>query len=56
MSPEIARKVVTLFRKTPRPEPVGTRLTPRELQLVLLLRVDVCQRDDEHRICASITF
>jgi DNA-binding NarL/FixJ family response regulator len=37
MSPEIARKVVTLFRKTPRPEPIETRLTPRELQLLALL-------------------
>lgn len=37
MSPEIARKVVTLFRRTPRPEPVETRLTPRELQLLALL-------------------
>lgn len=37
MSPEIARKVVTLFRKTPRTEPVETHLTPRELQLLALL-------------------
>ena len=37
MSPEIARKVVTLFRATPRPGPAETRLTPRELQLLSLL-------------------
>ena len=37
MSPEIARKVVVLFRKTPRPEPVERQLTPRELQLLSLL-------------------
>ena len=37
MSPEIARKVVTLFRKTPRAEPAETRLTPREVQLLALL-------------------
>jgi DNA-binding NarL/FixJ family response regulator len=37
MSPEIARKVVMLFRKTPKPEPTDGRLTPRELQLLALL-------------------
>jgi DNA-binding NarL/FixJ family response regulator len=37
MSPEIARKVVVLFRKTPRPEPAERQLTPRELQLLSLL-------------------
>lgn len=37
MSPEIARKVVMLFRKTPRPDPEDRRLTPRELQLLALL-------------------
>lgn len=37
MSPEIARKVVALFRKTPRPEPMDQALTPRELQLLALL-------------------
>ncbi len=37
MSPEIARKVVVLFRKTPRPEPQERQLTPRELQLLALL-------------------
>lgn len=37
MSPEIARKVVTLFRKTSRPEPPERQLTPRELELLALL-------------------
>jgi DNA-binding NarL/FixJ family response regulator len=37
MSPEIARKVVMLFRKTPRPDPEDKRLSPRELQLLSLL-------------------
>ena len=37
MSPEIARKVVVLFRKTPKPEPGERQLTPRELQLLSLL-------------------
>lgn len=37
MSPEIARKVVVLFRRTPRPEQPERQLTPRELQLLSLL-------------------
>ena len=37
MSPEIARKVVVLFRRTPRPEQQERQLTPRELQLLALL-------------------
>lgn len=37
MSPEIARKVVMLFRKTPRPEQPERLLTPRETQLLALL-------------------
>ena len=37
MSPEIARKVVVLFRRTPRPEQPERQLTPRELQLLALL-------------------
>ena len=37
MSPEIARKVVTLFRKTGPVEKLGERLTPQELRLLKLL-------------------
>jgi DNA-binding NarL/FixJ family response regulator len=37
MSPEIARKVVTLFQKTGPPEKVDGRLTPQELRLLKLL-------------------
>ena len=37
MSPEIARKVVVLFRLTPRPEQSDRQLTPRETQLLSLL-------------------
>jgi len=37
MSPEIARKVVTLFQKTGPPEKVAERLTPQELRLLRLL-------------------
>jgi DNA-binding NarL/FixJ family response regulator len=37
MSPEIARKVVELFRKTPPPPVEETRLTPQETKLLGLL-------------------
>jgi DNA-binding NarL/FixJ family response regulator len=37
MSPEIARKVVTLFRKTPPAEPLCEPLTAQELRLLRLL-------------------
>ena len=37
MSPEIARKVVTLFQKTGPPETVDERLTPQEVRLLKLL-------------------
>ena len=37
MSPEIARKVVTLFQKTGPPERVDGQLTPQELRLLKLL-------------------
>ena len=37
MSPEIARKVVTLFQKTGPPEKVDERLTPQEVRLLKLL-------------------
>ncbi len=37
MSPEIARKVVTLFQKTGPPERLDKQLTPQELRLLKLL-------------------
>lgn len=37
MSPEIARKVVTLFQKTGPPEKINERLTPQEMRLLRLL-------------------
>jgi DNA-binding NarL/FixJ family response regulator len=37
MSPEIARKVVTLFQKTGPPEKIDERLTPQEIRLLKLL-------------------
>jgi DNA-binding NarL/FixJ family response regulator len=37
MSPEIARKVVTMFQRTAPPRDAGHRLTPRELELLQAL-------------------
>ena len=37
MSPEIARKVVTLFQKTGPPQTIDERLTPQEVRLLKLL-------------------
>jgi len=37
MSPEIARKVVTLFQKTRPPEKLDQQLTPQEMRLLKLL-------------------
>jgi DNA-binding NarL/FixJ family response regulator len=37
MSPEIARKVVTLFQKTGPPEKLDAQLTPREVRLLKML-------------------
>lgn len=37
MSPEIARKVITLFQKTGPPEKIDERLTPQETRLLKLL-------------------
>jgi DNA-binding NarL/FixJ family response regulator len=37
MSPEIARKVVTLFQKTGPPQKIDERLTPQETRLLKLL-------------------
>lgn len=37
MSPEIARKVVTLFQKTAAPEKLEEQLTPQEVRLLQML-------------------
>ena len=37
MSPEIARRVVTLFQKTGPPQQLDAQLTPQELRLLKLL-------------------
>jgi DNA-binding NarL/FixJ family response regulator len=54
MSPEIARKVVTLFRKTARPEPGEVRLTPRELQLLSLLAEGHGYQEAADRLVVSV--
>jgi DNA-binding NarL/FixJ family response regulator len=38
MSPEIARKVITLFQKTGAPEKIEEQLTPQELRLLKLMQ------------------
>jgi DNA-binding NarL/FixJ family response regulator len=45
MTPEIARKVVTLFQQTARPEQLEEDLTPHELRLLKLL-ADGCSYQD----------
>jgi len=37
MSPEIARKVITLFQKTGPPAKIDAQLTPQELRLLKML-------------------
>ena len=54
MSPEVARKVVTLFRKTARPEPLEARLTPRELQLLSLLAEGHGYQEAADRLVVSV--
>ena len=54
MSPEIARKVVTLFRRTPRPEPAASSLTPRELRLLSLLAEGHGYQEAADRLAVSV--
>ena len=53
MSPEIARKVVTLFQKTGPPEKLDQQLTPQETRLLKLfaegLQVPRRRRTAEHQ-------
>jgi DNA-binding NarL/FixJ family response regulator len=54
MSPEIARKVVTLFRRqAPRP-PVDHELTPREVELLALLAEGYSYESAGHQLGLSI--
>jgi DNA-binding NarL/FixJ family response regulator len=52
MTPEIARKVITLFQQTARPEQLDEALTPHELRLLKLLAEGYSYQDaaDEFRV------
>jgi DNA-binding NarL/FixJ family response regulator len=54
MTPEIARKVVTLFRRTPRPAAHGEDLTPHETRLLKLLAEGYSYQDAADRFGVSI--
>lgn len=54
MTPEIARKVVTLFRRTPRPAEHGEELTPHETRLLKLLAEGYSYQDAADRFGVSI--
>jgi DNA-binding NarL/FixJ family response regulator len=54
MTPEIARKVVTLFQKTARPEQLDEDLTPHEIRLLKLLAEGYSYQDAADRFGVSI--
>ena len=54
MTPEIARKVVTLFRRTRRPAEQGEDLTPHETRLLKLLAEGYSYQDAADRFGVSI--
>lgn len=54
MTPEIARKVVTLFQKTSRPEHLDEDLTPHEIRLLKLLAEGYSYQDAADRFRVSI--
>lgn len=54
MSPEIARKVVTLFRRQAPPRVVDQQLTPREVQLLTLLAEGYSYEGAGHQLDLSI--
>jgi DNA-binding NarL/FixJ family response regulator len=54
MTPEIARKVVTLFQKTSRPERLDEDLTPHEIRLLKLLAEGYSYQDAADRFRVSI--
>jgi DNA-binding NarL/FixJ family response regulator len=54
MTPEIARKVVTLFRRTPRPAEHGEDLTPHETRLLKLLAEGYSYQEAADRFGVSI--
>jgi DNA-binding NarL/FixJ family response regulator len=54
MTPEIARKVVTLFQKTARPEQLTEDLTPHEIRLLKLLAEGFSYQDAAEQFHVSI--
>ena len=54
MSPEIARKVVTLFRQTAPPAETDRRLTPQETRLLGLLAEGYSYQNAAHRMNVSV--
>jgi DNA-binding NarL/FixJ family response regulator len=54
MTPEIARKVVTLFQQTARPEQLDEDLTPHELRLLKLLAEGYSYQDAADEFHVSI--
>ncbi|MDQ3745177.1 MAG: response regulator transcription factor [Acidobacteriota bacterium] len=54
MTPEIARKVVALFRKTARPEQLDEDLTPHEIRLLKLLAEGYSYQDAADTFGVSI--
>lgn len=54
MTPEIARKVVTLFQQTARPEQLAEDLTPHELRLLKLLAEGYSYQDAADQFRVSI--
>jgi DNA-binding NarL/FixJ family response regulator len=54
MSPEIARKVVTLFRKAPAAEGTSEALTPQELRLLQLLADGHSYQTAAERLAISV--
>ncbi len=54
MSPEIARKVVTMFARTPPPQASAHQLTPRELELLQLLAQGHSYKTAAHALSLSI--
>jgi DNA-binding NarL/FixJ family response regulator len=54
MSPEIARRVVTLFQKTGPPQKLDAQLTPQELRLLKLLVEGYSYRGAAERLYVSV--
>lgn len=54
MSPEIARKVVTLFQKTGPPRPAEQRLTPQEIRLLRLMAGGHSYQAAAAELCVSV--